>query len=483
MIHNKGKLLLRLATLIGLLALSLSPSFGTAAPQGSKIYWTDYRQLGAKLANGDDNGMIRRANLDGSNPEDVLTELSRPVGIALDSLAGKMYWTEAPQDQLSHELATTNGTGRIRRANLDGSEVEDPLVTEVDGDDLVGPYGIALDTAAGKMYWADPEADKIQRANLDGSGAETLLDENDVTDPVDVDLDVAAGKMYWTEPGTATLMSGTGEDCTGSIKRANLDGSNVEGVWTGLCGPAGIALDIAAGKVYWTEWGVATAPVFTSVSDEPTCPGKVRRANLDGSDGIEDLVENLCRPLDIAVDVDEGKMYWSSGRVYAHSQLANTISCKIQRANLNGSGVQTLLDENDGLNQPLGIALYLAAALTVNTTGVGAGTGRVTSDPAGIFCGDDCIQHYAKGTVVTLTAHPGPKSYLASWSGACVSTGALTAEVTMDDDKTCTATFGYPVGGMVVPVDKLGLLAPWMGLVALAGLAALGVALVRRRKG
>ena len=40
-----------------------------------------------------------------------------------------------------------------------------------------------------------------------------------------------------------------------------------------------------------------------------------------------------------------------------------------------------------------------------------------------------------------------------------------------------------PVGGIVVPVDKLGLLAPWLGLVALAGLAALGVVMARRRRG
>lgn len=39
-----------------------------------------------------------------------------------------------------------------------------------------------------------------------------------------------------------------------------------------------------------------------------------------------------------------------------------------------------------------------------------------------------------------------------------------------------------PVGGFIVPVGKLGLLLPWMGVAALAGLAALGVALVRRRK-
>jgi hypothetical protein len=38
------------------------------------------------------------------------------------------------------------------------------------------------------------------------------------------------------------------------------------------------------------------------------------------------------------------------------------------------------------------------------------------------------------------------------------------------------------VGGIVVPVSKLELLAPWLGLVALASLAALTVALVKRRR-
>jgi len=116
----------------------------------------------------------------------------------------------------------------------------------------------------------------------------------------------------------------------------------------------------------------------------------------------------------------------------------------------------------------------------VNTTG--DGTGRVTSNPAGINCGGDCTGNYAPDTLVTLTAHPGVKSYLASWSGDCPDTG-VTTQVTLDADKTCTANFGYPVGGIVVPVNKLGLAAPWMGLAALAGLAALGVVLVRRRRG
>jgi hypothetical protein len=111
----------------------------------------------------------------------------------------------------------------------------------------------------------------------------------------------------------------------------------------------------------------------------------------------------------------------------------------------------------------------------------GGWSGTVTSAPGGIFCGDDCTESYPDNTVVTLTAYPGVKSYFVGWSDDCSGTDP-TAQVTMDADKTCTATFGYPVGGIVVPVNRLGLLAPWMGLVGLAGLAALGVVVVTRRK-
>jgi uncharacterized repeat protein (TIGR01451 family) len=130
------------------------------------------------------------------------------------------------------------------------------------------------------------------------------------------------------------------------------------------------------------------------------------------------------------------------------------------------------ITEPGGPGQPL-------FTLTVNKDGGGSGT--VTSDPAGIYCGADCTEDYLKGTVVTLTAHPGVKSYLASWSGDCTGTG-LTTQVTLDAHKTCTATFSYPVGGVVVPVNKLGLLVPWMGVAALASLVVLTVALARGRR-
>jgi hypothetical protein len=54
----------------------------------------------------------------------------------------------------------------------------------------------------------------------------------------------------------------------------------------------------------------------------------------------------------------------------------------------------------------------------------GTGQGTVTSAPAGITCGLDCAQNYARGTQLTLTATADPGNTFAGWSGV---SGAGTA--------------------------------------------------------
>jgi photosystem II stability/assembly factor-like uncharacterized protein/N-acetylneuraminic acid mutarotase len=78
------------------------------------------------------------------------------------------------------------------------------------------------------------------------------------------------------------------------------------------------------------------------------------------------------------------------------------------------------------------------AKLTVTKSGTGSGT--VTSNPAGIICGTDCIEDYAKGTNVTLTASAAPGSLFTGWTGACTGT-ATTCSVAMTAAKSATATF------------------------------------------
>jgi len=76
--------------------------------------------------------------------------------------------------------------------------------------------------------------------------------------------------------------------------------------------------------------------------------------------------------------------------------------------------------------------------LTVQKSG--AGTGTVTSSPAGINCGSTCSASYASGAQVTLTATPASTSTFSGWSGAgCSGTG--TCVVTLNAAAKVTATF------------------------------------------
>ncbi len=91
-------------------------------------------------------------------------------------------------------------------------------------------------------------------------------------------------------------------------------------------------------------------------------------------------------------------------------------------------------------NTLAGNTINIQALLTVTKSGTGTGT--VTSNPAGINCGSICSAAYDGNTSVTLTAIPATGSVFVGWSGdADCSDGS----VTMNANKTCTATFkGLP---------------------------------------
>ncbi|MFN2417664.1 MAG: hypothetical protein ABR593_01905, partial [Candidatus Limnocylindria bacterium] len=70
----------------------------------------------------------------------------------------------------------------------------------------------------------------------------------------------------------------------------------------------------------------------------------------------------------------------------------------------------------------------------------GDGSGTVTSDPAGISCGDDCAEDYPDGTSVTLSATADPGSTFTGWSGAGCE-GSSTCVVSMSEARSVTASF------------------------------------------
>jgi hypothetical protein len=104
-------------------------------------------------------------------------------------------------------------------------------------------------------------------------------------------------------------------------------------------------------------------------------------------------------------------------------------------------------------------ASFTAAAVTnyaLTLTEAGAGTGVVTSSPAGINCaGANCSANFASGTVVTLTESPSPGNNFTGWSGACTGTGT-TCTVTMSAAEAVTATFGVSAVNWVLTEANTG---------------------------
>jgi low-density lipoprotein receptor class B len=249
---------------------------------------------------------IERAGFDGAGLEVLQFQ---PVGfadgLALDPAAGRMYWTD------------TNASV-IWSANMNGSEAGIVL------DDFgAEPLGIALDVGAHKMYWTDSAG--VKRANLNGTEAE-LVSKGPARGFIA--LDPAAGRMYWADYPTGTLKTA-----------AMSPEAPITNVVSKQPSPFGVALDSAAGKLYWLQ---------LNLEKRKTEKNAIRRANLDGSE-IETLIERPGAGFEggLAIDAVAGRLYWTEAE--AHD---------IGTANLDGTGVQTF---STGQDSPEGLAVESAS--------------------------------------------------------------------------------------------------------------------------
>ena len=84
-------------------------------------------------------------------------------------------------------------------------------------------------------------------------------------------------------------------------------------------------------------------------------------------------------------------------------------------------------------------AKFVALTRSLAISKTGSGSGAVTSQPVGIFCGAACSADFDAGAVVTLTASPDPDSVFAGWSAPCTGVGECT--VTMNISRDVTASF------------------------------------------
>jgi hypothetical protein len=115
-----------------------------------------------------------------------------------------------------------------------------------------------------------------------------------------------------------------------------------------------------------------------------------------------------------------------------------SFTCSVDRT----GNSYTLTATANGLSTAVsrGLDITALATKTLTITKAGAGTGAVTSLPAGIDCGTTCSHAFGGGTQVALAATPASGSRFAGWSGGgCSGTGGC--QLTLGADTTVTATF------------------------------------------
>ena len=191
-------------------------------------------------------GKIIRCNVDGTDVEDVVTNLSGINDIELDLTNRRIFW-----------LQNTYADDRIFSADMDGldANVTQIYATTVPMRDL---WGLALDVQNQRLWITERGStcysSYIRRMTFSGSGV-TII-KSPVCNPHDIEYH--DGEIFW------------GEEY--GILKASADGSGVDTL-VSIASIVGLALDGTNHRMYWSDYN----------------SNNIKRADFDGTNEVEIL--------------------------------------------------------------------------------------------------------------------------------------------------------------------------------------------------
>ncbi len=232
----------------------------------------------------------------------------------------------------------------MRRAALDGSSQEELFTTANEVNFLTTRNQVTqleLDVVDRKLYWIkstytyrddggyEAGTHTIRRANLDGSDMKDLVTVSDRVP--NFAIDAVGRKLYWSAYKPIDEQDSYG-DGDWFIRRSNLDGTDNQVVFRARSIDS-FAIDIVGRKLYWSEHD------------------RILRANLDG--GREEVVLSLPVPgmWIQALDGADGKMYYT---YYSETHDGGVIG----RANLDGTDAEDIVTEDAGYGIELVLGVH-----------------------------------------------------------------------------------------------------------------------------
>jgi len=238
----------------GVVELSMS-----ATPRCVAIDWTSAPQrLYLALIQSSGKGRIIRCNTDGTDSQDVVTDVIGVQDIELDLSMRRIYW-----------LQNTYDDDRIFHADMDGlnSNVTQIYATTIAMRDL---WGLALDTY-NKRLWITERGSTcyssyIRTMTYGGSGVAVIM--RPVCNPHDIEY--FDGKIFWGE--------GAG------LLKANPDGTGIDTL-VNAADTYGLAIDGTHGRVYWSDYTY----------------NNLKRVDIDGTNEM-DVMGNVGTLRDVATD-------------------------------------------------------------------------------------------------------------------------------------------------------------------------------------
>ena len=188
----------------------------------------------------------------------------------------------------TEEEDQTNGT--LYKTSLGGGDKIDFFANATDNGIVGSPYCVAFDWIGRNMYIGNIEASEISLVRVDGKLKYRML-----------------------------VLDNRGDD-------------------KGVSDPISLTLNPGSGQLFWLDRG-----------GKGRVPTKIGRANMDGTESIIIIRDNIAKPEFLTIDLQKEVLYFSSSQ-----------PPKIESCNLDGKNRQTILssEKNHPIAKPSGIAVF-----------------------------------------------------------------------------------------------------------------------------